>query len=273
LEAVPNGGTVVVPLGVWEGDAVIPAGKYVSIQGVSPAIIGQSPPLNSPQWDFLLENYQDTFVNGSVLRGHIVAIGDASKLSMTNVIMIGHGAGVGIELGSPAFGYGGAFDNVDIGNYKIGLKATTLYNLSINKMRLYGVGTGLIIRDGNLNRFWDVDIMNCTLGADLKGEIIWHGGSVQNCTDGVKIYQTAGYLGGLHFEAITGTSLFFDGWGGKLDPNFYATDSGTLVINGYNNLLDIGWANGIVHFTSLSQGNKVQMYGNYNDEGYGNLIR
>lgn len=273
INLVPNGGTIMVPRGIWEGDMTIPAGKYVSIQGVSPAVIGQSPPLNSYQWDYLLTNYPDTFLNGSILRGHLTATGNSSKISMTDILMIGHGSGVGIELGSSsAMGYGSVLDNVSIGNYEIGVRATKLYNLSINKMQLHGVGTALIIRDGNLNRLWDVDVMNCTLGADLKGEIIWHGGSVQHCSDGVRVYQTAGYVGGLHFEAITGTALYFDGWGGKLDPNYYATNSGTLVINGYNNLLEIGWVNGIAQFTAATRYNKVRMYGNYNDEGYGNLI-
>lgn len=273
VTAVPNGGTIIVGRGIWEGDAVIPEGKYVHIQGVSPAFIGQSPPLGSTQWDYLLASYPNNFLNGSILRGQINATARSATLSMTNIIMIGHGAGVAIDIGAEGYRNTVApLDNVSIGNYEIGVRATKAYLLSINRMNLNGVGTGLIIRDGNLNRLWDVDIMNCGLGADLKGEIIWHGGSVQACNEGVRMYQTAGYLGGLHFEQIATTSLFFDGYGGKLDPNYYATNSGTLVINGYNNIIDAGWVSGVAQFTAKSKNNYAVLYGNYADAGYQNRI-
>lgn len=273
ITAVPNGGTVIIPRGMWEGDAVIPEGKYIHLQGVSPAVLGQSPPLGSSQWDYLLINYPDTFLNGSILRGQINATARASKLSMTNIIMIGHGAGVALDIGASGYMNTVApLDNVSIGNYEIGVRATKAYMLSINRMQLAGVGTGLVIRDGNLNRLRDVDIINCGLGADLKGEIIWHGGSVQACNEGVRMYQTAGYMGLIHLEGITTTSLFWDGYGGKLDPNFYATNSGTLVVNGYNNILDIGWVNGVAQFTDKSKYNMATLYGNYTDAGWQNRI-
>lgn len=274
VDAVPNGGTVVVGRGIHEGDAVIPAGKYVHIQGVSPAVIGQHPPLGHYQWDYLLDNYPGTFLNGSILRGQIDATANASKLSMTNILMIGHGEGTAVSIGNvSAFGYGGVFDNVDIGNYETGVQSVKVYNLTINKMRIYGVGVGLNLKDGNLIRLRDVDIMNCVLGADLKGEITWQGGSVQTCSDGITIYQTSGYLGGAHFEGISGVSLYWDGYGGKLDPNFYATNSGHVVINGYNNILDIGWGNGVTEFTVSSRYNNVRLFGEFIDKGYGNEIQ
>lgn len=275
VTAVPNGGTVIIPRGVWEGDAVIPAGKYVHLQGVSPAMIGQSPTLGHIQWDSTLTNYKDLFVNGSILRGHITATGNAAKLSMTNIIMIGHGEGVGIDLGntSQVGGYGGVYDNVDIGNYEIGMRAEKTYNLTINKMRIYGVGTGLSLKNGNLVRLRDVDIINCTLGADLKGEISWMGGSVQTCGDGIKAYLTAGYIGQIHFEDIGNVSLDLDGWGTKLDPNFYATNSKKVIIRGYNNILDVGWGVNTEFVYPRSSYNFVRLYGNYTPNGWQDRIQ
>lgn len=273
VDAVPNGGTVIVPRGIWEGDVVIPAGKYVHIQGVSPAVIGQHPTLGHYQWDYLLLNYPDTFLNGSILRGTIDATANSSKLSMTNILMIGHGGGTAVKLGSSAaFGYGGALDNVSIGNYETGIQAVKMYNLSINKMQINGTGTALNIQDSNLVRLRDVDIMSCALGADLRGAITWQGGSVQACTDGVKAWLTAGYIGSLHFEQISNVSLFFDGYGSQLAPNFYTSNSGHAVINGYNNIIDFGWGNGVTEFTSKSKYNKVRMFGAVDDAGYANEI-
>ena len=275
VTAVPNGGTVIVPRGVWEGDAVIPDNKYVHLQGVSPAMMGQSPALGSTQWDYLLVSYPQSFLNGSILRGHITATGNAAKLSMTNIIMIGHGEGIGIDLGntSQVGGYGGVYDNVDIGNYEIGMRAEKTYNLTINKMRIYGVGTGLSLKNGNLIRLRDVDIINCTLGADLKGVISWTGGSVQSCQDGVVIWQMGGYMGNVYFEEIAGNSLVFDGYGGHLDPNYYASNSGKLIIKGYNNVLDLGWTVGTPQFTSTARNNFVTLWGGeYVDGGYQNRI-
>lgn len=273
VNAAQNGGTIIVPRGAWEGDAVIPADKYVHLQGVSPAMIGQSPPLGSAQWDHLLINYPNAFLNGSVLRGHITATANASKLSMTNIVMIGHGEGIAVDLGSAStFGYGGVFDNVDFGNYETAVRAEKVYNLTINKSRIYGVGTGLILKNGNLIRLRDIDIINCTLGADLKGEIAWYGGSVQACSDGVKAYLTSGYMGQIHFEQIANVSLDFDGYGSKLDPNYYASNSGKIIVRGYNNILDIGWATNVEFVYPRSSYNFVTMYGNYSAGGWQDRI-
>lgn len=272
ITAVPNGGTIIVPRGIWTGDAVIPEGKYVHIQGASPAVLGQAPPLGSTQWDYLLTNYPNTFLNGSILRGKINATARASKISVTNIIMIGHGSGVAIDIGSSAYMSTVApLENVSIGNYDIGVRAIKAYQLSINKMQLAGIGTALIIKDGNLNRLRDVDITTCGKAADIKGEVVWHGGSVQACGDGITFYQTAGYLGAIHFEQIAGTALFWDGYGGKLDPNFYASNSGALVLSGYNNVMDIGWVN-LAQFDARSKYNIVTLYGLYTDLGWQNRI-
>ena len=273
VTAVPNGGTVIVPRGIWEGDAVIPAGKYVHIQGVSPAVLGQTPPLGSSQWDYLLANYSDTFLNGSILRGQIDASANASKLALTNLLMIGHGSGTAITIGADGYMSTVApIEGVSIGNYDVGIRATKAYLLTIDKMQIAGVGTGLIIRDGNLNRLWNVDITYCQLGADLKGEVIWQGGSVQACTDGAKVYLTGGYIGQIHFEQIANISLDFDGYGSKLDPNFYATNSGRVIIRGYNNILDMGWVSNVEFVYPKSSYNFVRLYGNYTAGGWQDRI-
>lgn len=269
IDAAPNGGTVNVPRGVWEGDAVIPAGKTVHITGVSPAQLGQSPKLGDTQWDWLLQNYPDTFINGSILRGHIT-IKNASKLSMSNLNMIGHGTGTAIEL-IDNMGYGGTFTNISIGNYETGLKSVGMYNLTIDRMQLAGVGTGLVIK-GNLVRLRDVDIINCTLGADLQYHISWQGGSVQNCTDGIKFWNSGGYLGGIWFEANTVTALAWDGYGGQLLPNFYAADGGNVVIYGTNNNIDLGWVTSAV-LSEESESNIVTVSGGeLIDNGWNNKI-
>jgi hypothetical protein len=274
VNLVPNGGTIIVPRGIWEGNATIPAGKTVHIQGVSPAVLGQTAPRNSTQWDYLLQNYAATFLNGSILRGQINATAQNSKLAMTNVIMIGHGAGVALDIGAAGYMNTVApLNDVSIGNYEVGVRATKTYRLTINNMQLAGVGTGLVIRDGNLNRLRDIDIIACTLGADLKGEILWQGGSVQACVDGVRIYQTAGYLGQIHFEQNSGVALVWDGYGGKLDPNFYATNGGKVIIKGYSNILDIGWAVNVEFVYPRSQYNFATVFGPYTAGGWQDRIQ
>jgi hypothetical protein len=270
VDAVPNGGTVIVARGIWEGNAVIPAEKYVHIQGVSPALIGQSPPLGHEQWDWLLENYPDNFLNGSILRGHIIATANSSKLSMTNIIMIGHGEGTGVELGYP-YSYGGVFENVSIGNYETGLSAKDIYTLTINRMQLAGVGVGLDIQ-GNLVRLRDVDIIVCDLGANLRGHISWDGGSVQACGEGVRMWSANASMSGVWFEQNDGLALTWDGYGGMLAPNFYATDGGNVLVNGYNNTLDLGWVL-TAELSSVSQSNLVTISGGtVIDNGWNNKV-
>lgn len=264
IDAAPNGGTVNVPRGVWEGDAIIPAEKYVHIQGVSPAMLGQSPGLGSPQWDGLLNDFPNNFLNGSILRGHITSTDNASKLSMTNINMIGHGEGVGVSVANTP--YGGVFENVSIGNYETGISVVESYGITINRMQLSGVGTGMQMiglnneKGGNLIRLRDVDIMTCKLGADLKGHIMWDGGSVQDCGEGIRMWSAGAFMSGIWFEGNDGAALVWDGYGGQLSPNFYATNGGNVVIDGWNNNLDLGWVVS-AELTNKSQSNLVTISG------------
>ena len=272
VDAVPNGGTILVPRGIWEGDATIPAGKYIHIRGVSPGFLGQCPFLGSGQWDYLLTYYPDTFLNGSILRGQINATARASKLALTDLLMIGHGAGVAVAIGANEYMTTAApIQDVHFGNYSTAVQAIKAYHLTIERATICGTQTALIIRDGNLNTLTDVHITYADLAADLKGEIFWRGGSVHTSRNGIQIYQTAGYMGGVHFEDIKEVSLFWDGYGGKLDPNYYASNSGKLVINGYNNILDIGWVVK-AEFTAQSKYNFATLFGPYTNLGYDNRI-
>lgn len=274
VEACQNGGAIQVGRGVFEiGNVVIPERKTVHILGIGPGMLNQGPPRYSGQWDYLYQYYYDDFVLGTILRGTINATAPNSHVSLTGIMMVGRGDGVGLDLGNidtmnPNMP---ALRDVAFANYEIGLRALQAYSLNINNMMLTGCDIGAFIHGGNLIRLFNVDIMSCRLGMDLKGEINVTGGSVQSCENGIRAWTSAGYIGMIHFEDIKEVSLYLDGYGSKLDPCFFATNSGKAVINGYNNILNVGWGV-LTEFTEKSQTNFATLWGPYTDAGWNNRI-
>jgi len=244
IDNAPNGGTVLIPCGVYDiGDVVIASNdvwqKVVTIQGCGHGHLGQSPALGSTQWDYLIErgHYYGTVLRGtiSVQKGSYSGATTA-KAYFRDFALIGHGSGVGIDYGDGVnmFPEGG-IENVSIGNYDIGIRLRRAYYLDIHDVSMAGVGIGLQNIDSNVITTSGLNVTTCTIGLDVTGNSnTYIGGSVQACDTGVILGGFSQTLEGYYFEQTT-SALHVTGRDGNVSGNYFAGNSGDVLITGINN--------------------------------------
>lgn len=264
VNALPQGGTVLVNSGVYEiGNVVINQAnewrKVVTIQGVSPGYLGQSPPLGNSQWDYLLNH---GYSYGTVLRGRFDVTTKGATLFLRDLSMIGYGEGIAVDIGngSDMFADAGGIYRVSFGNYETAIRIRKSYFVPIADVFIAGVNTGIQILDSNVIQMTGVDLMSCQLGADLQGvSISFENGSVEGCANGVRMQTLTGSLGNVYFEQILGLSLEITGNGNSITSNFYASNSGTVRISGKNNDITLGLNPNLpIDLTSTSSYNYVR---------------
>lgn len=277
INATPNGGTVIIPAGVHEIGTVeindIGAWvKVITLQGVAAGYFPSSAPRGSGEWDYLING---GYTYGTILRGTITATRPGAKLRLRDLAMIGNGEGIAVDIGNGSVMFPDSLDmqGVFIGNYETAVRVRHGYYLSLHNVSIAGVDNGLLISGSNVVRISDIDVMTCELGASLDGDTVsFVGGSVQGCAAGVVLNTATSTLGGVHFEGIDGYSVEIAGSGNNVDPNFYASNAGGLLISGNNNIVTLG----------LNPVDAVELAGNYNrvagsaylqcdDSGYRNI--
>lgn len=276
VNAVPNGGTVVIPVGVWDiGTVDINANqlwnKVVTIQGVSVGYFPSSAARGSSEYDYLING---GYVYGSFLRGHLDATTAGAKLRLENIAIIGDGTGTAVHVGNGSVMFPDALDmeGVYIGNYETAIQVERGYYMDLQNVSIAGVDSGVVIYDSNAVRLSSIDIMTCVTGIDAHGDSITYAdGSVQGCDTAIAWDVTAGNLSGVHFEQDD-LAIELSGSGNQIQPNYYASNGGTVEIIGNNNIVTLG----------LNPSENVEISGSYNrvlgsayfvcnDNGFGNI--
>jgi len=282
INTAPNGGTVLIPCGVYDiGTVYINAAniwqKVVTIQGCGHAHLGQSPTQGHTQWDYLING---GYVYGTVLRGSIVvdkgvkASNTSSKLYLRDVSLIGYGSGVGLDYGDGVNMYPeGSIENVSIGNYDIGIRLRRAYYITIDDVSMSGVGIGLQILDSNVITVSGLNIGACGIGLDVTGNgNSYTSGSVQTCMTGAILGGSGATFNGFYFEQISGASLDVTGRGHDIGANCYASNAPRIQISGHNNRLFTSEILPSVPVVLTGNYNRVELpaYGVCSDTGYKN---
>ena len=258
INAASNGGTVVIPCGVFDiGDVVIASDtvwqKVVTIQGCGHAHLGQAPALGSTQWDYLISR---GYTYGTFLRGTIsvqkgaFAGATTAKVYFRDFSLIGFGSGIGIDYGDGVnmFPEGG-IEDVSIGNFDIGIRLRRAYYMSIDDVSIAGVGIGLQNIDSNVITVNGLNVTTCQTGVDAGGNgNSYIGGSVQVCDVGFNLRGSSSVLGGYYFEQ-NGTSLIASGNTHTVNANYYAGNGGTILVSGVGNLIFAADTNGPITIT------------------------
>lgn len=278
IDATPNGGTVVMPAGVFEiGDVVIASEdvwqKVVTLQGAAPGHLGQAPGQGSAQWDMLIDG---GYTYGTFLRGTItVALGEFSgattaKAYFRDFALVGYGEGIGIDYGDGINMYPeGAIESVSIGNFDTGIRVRKSYYMSITDVSMAGVGTGLLVQRSNVITVSGLNIASCGTGVQNDGASnTFLGGSVQGCENGVVLGGFSNVLGGFYFENISGASVSVTGRGNTVLANYY-TD-GDLLVSGHNNRFFTSETSEPVQVTGDFNRVDLSAYGTCNDSGFAN---
>ena len=259
INAAPNGGTVIIPCGVYDiGDVVIASDdvwqKVVTIQGCGHAHLGQAASLGNMQWDYLISR---GYTYGTFLRGTISVkkgtFPDATtaKAYFRDFSLIGYdGTGIGIDYGDGVNMYPeGSIEDVSIGNFDIGIRLRRSYYMSIDDVSMAGVGIGLQNIDSNVITVNGLNITTCQTGVDAGGNgNSYIGGSVQVCEVGFNLRGSSSILGGYYFEQ-NGTSLIVSGTTHTVMSNYYAGNGGTILISGVGNEIFAADTNGPVTIT------------------------
>lgn len=268
-----NGGTVVIPCGVYEVGGVVinPENlwqKVVTIQGCGHAHLGQGPTQGHSQWDYLLDR---GYHYGTVLRGTIT-VNKGARLYIRDVSLIGYGSGVAIDYGDGVNMFGeGSVEDVSIGNYDIGIRLRRSYYMSIDDVSMAGVGVGLQNIDSNVITVSGLNIVACGTGLDVTGNgNSYNGGSVQACGLGMRFGGAGSTLTGFYFEQ-NAAALEVPGRGNVVLGNYYASNAGAISISGHNN--HVLMSEMVTPIVLTGNYNRVELsaYGSCADSGYKNI--
>lgn len=273
INNAPNGGTVVIPCGVYDiGGAIINLNndwqKVVTIQGCGHAHLGQSPAQGHSQWDYLLER---GYYYGTVLRGTIT-VNKGARLYIRDVSLIGYGSGIAIDYGDGTnmFAEGG-IENVSIGNYDIGIRLRSAYYMSITDVSMAGVGIGLQNIGSNVITVSGLNIVACGTGLDVTGNgNVYIGGSVQGCGLGMRFGGFGSTLTGFYFEQDS-AAIELTGRGHVVLGNYYASNAGAITISGHNNHVLMSEMVTPVILTGNYNRVSLSAYGSCNDSGFRNV--
>lgn len=282
IDNASNGGTVIIPCGVYDiGDVIIASNdvwqKVVTIQGCGHGHLGQSPGQGSTQWDYLIER---GYTYGTVLRGTIsVQKGSypgatTAKAYFRDFSLIGYGSGIGIDYGDGVnmFPEGG-IENVSIGNYDIGIRLRRSYYVEFEDIHMAGTGIGLQIIDSNVINVRNFNVVNCGMGLDAQGNgNTFEGGSVQACNQGVQLGGFSNVFGGYYFEQIRDVALLVSGRGHTILTNYFAGNAGDpyIEISGHNNRLLPTELNKPIVITGNYNRVELAAYSECSDSGYAN---
>ncbi len=210
IDAVPDGATVLLPIGKYVISAPLnPGNKSVALVGYGWVNLIDAP-FGDPQWPWAISH--NLYISGSVIT--VVTSSDAidfapsdwHRLILRDLMLLGSASGstVGVSYTQSTFS---ELHNVAIANFSVGIRLNNTHDATFSKFSVRGctVGIATAVTNSNQDVFSDFGIEACATAinwANGGDTVVFQNGLVQNnyLNGIVAVDCNACTIQGTHFE-------------------------------------------------------------------------